>query len=327
MLNKKISPIACILALCLSFMASAFSGDLSPPPGPIQPTNKVQILAQSISLPYTISSPGSYKLTSNITGVSGEHGIIIGSGNVTLDLNGFCLKGVAGSLNAIAVQVTANSTVYKNVVVKNGNISDWGGAGVHLTSFNQMTQSEGNVLGARLEDLIVKDCGLVGIRSIGHVHCFNSAVESCGIGYQIGASSSLRNCTAINNSGIGFVVLDHSTMSECIARQNGEVGIYGGSGLVISKCSIAENVGGGIEVSRGSRINNCALEDNSLFGIKVDFASLVTGCTIYNTEGDGVLGSNVGQGAPNCIDGNHIISSSGWGINLPSSPWRIWKIY
>ncbi|MBN8616615.1 MAG: hypothetical protein J0L92_38875, partial [Deltaproteobacteria bacterium] len=46
---------------------------------------------------YRISQPGSYYLTGNVQGALGKSGIQITSSNVTLDLNGFSLEGVAGA--------------------------------------------------------------------------------------------------------------------------------------------------------------------------------------------------------------------------------------
>jgi hypothetical protein len=72
------------------------------------------------ALPYTISDSGSYYLTTNLVGISGNNGINIAADNVTLDLNGFCLIGVPGSLNAIVVL-----SAHKNLSVRNGSITGW----------------------------------------------------------------------------------------------------------------------------------------------------------------------------------------------------------
>ena len=49
-------------------------------------------------LPLTIDEPGSYFLSRDVTGVAGQNGIIINASDVTIDLNGFALIGVPGSL-------------------------------------------------------------------------------------------------------------------------------------------------------------------------------------------------------------------------------------
>ena len=50
---------------------------------------------------YKITQPGSYYLSGNLIGASGKHGIEIAARDVSLDLNGFALTGVAGSLNGV----------------------------------------------------------------------------------------------------------------------------------------------------------------------------------------------------------------------------------
>src|SRR5688572_7177275 len=75
------------------------------PPGPPAPSMKT--LAQieprtAISaLPFTINQSGSYYLTTNLTGVSGQSGITVAAHNVTVDLGGFELAGVPNSASEI----------------------------------------------------------------------------------------------------------------------------------------------------------------------------------------------------------------------------------
>src|SRR3990172_7801801 len=78
------------------------AGDLNPPPGPITPTQRTPIGASTTpgdadSL-FKITSPGSYYLTGNITGVGAPsmNGIEIAASGVKLDLMGFDLVGVPG---------------------------------------------------------------------------------------------------------------------------------------------------------------------------------------------------------------------------------------
>jgi hypothetical protein len=65
------------------------------------------------SLPYTISMTGSYYVTANLTGAVG---ITITTSNVTLDLNGYTLKGSPGNTSE-GVEVTNTAT---NIVIRNG---------------------------------------------------------------------------------------------------------------------------------------------------------------------------------------------------------------
>jgi len=102
-------------------------------------------------LPITITEPGSYQLTSNISSNSTTTDVIqINSDNVTLDLNGFSIIGprtctgentslVCTQPGMTAHGITANGR--KNIKVKNGMVKGFD-TGVSLTS----SASRGNVV-------------------------------------------------------------------------------------------------------------------------------------------------------------------------------------
>lgn len=93
MLNRSVA--LCLLAS--AFCSPALAGDLNPPAGPVSATgrfgprtevNATNTPGSATSL-FVISSPGSYYLGGNITGVAGKNGIEIIVPDVTLDLMGF----------------------------------------------------------------------------------------------------------------------------------------------------------------------------------------------------------------------------------------------
>ena len=70
-------------------------------------------------LPFTIDQCGSYFLTDCLTGQAGQNGITIDADDVTLDLNGFTLSGVPGSLDGIHVPPAGN---HSNIFIFDGTI-------------------------------------------------------------------------------------------------------------------------------------------------------------------------------------------------------------
>ncbi|MEC9373308.1 MAG: hypothetical protein VYC34_05660, partial [Planctomycetota bacterium] len=116
------------IGLVLALGSAAWAGDLNPPPGPPQATNRVQLNEQTTTLPLTISESGSYVLTSNLTAPPDSDGIIIDADNVTLDLNGFTIFGQGGA-SGDGVFVTFNTQAVSprfNVAVVNGVIRGFG---------------------------------------------------------------------------------------------------------------------------------------------------------------------------------------------------------
>ena len=125
------------LATLLAFPRLFAQGDLTPPPGPPMPTMKtldqldakLETRTPISALPFTISQPGSYYMTGNLMGVAGQDGITIAASDVTLDLMGFALTGVAGSLKGVRISGGAF-----NIAVRNGTVRSWGGEGVDAAS-------------------------------------------------------------------------------------------------------------------------------------------------------------------------------------------------
>lgn len=79
------------------------------------------------SAPFTISNPGSYCLTKDISITTGT-AIQINSSDVTLDLGGHTLNGLSSGSSTSAAAITDAYTLRRNITVRNGTIRGFGDA-------------------------------------------------------------------------------------------------------------------------------------------------------------------------------------------------------
>jgi parallel beta-helix repeat protein len=274
---------------------SARAGDLDPPAGPVGPTMKrldeieprtpvgPDTTPGASNAVFVISQPGSYYLTGNIAGEAGKHGVLINSADVTLDLNGFALIGVADSLSA--VQVSGN-----RAAIRNGSISGWGASGVNSGSAGMLLQhlrswenaSRGITIG---NNAIVAHCSVFGNGDIGIRVGGGSAVRDCvarqngSHGVAVLAGSTVTGCTALENQGDGLSLADGVTASDCAATNNTGRGVASGVGCVISHCSARGNVAGGVYATFDSAVHACVSRGNAGFGVECTEHCAVTACT------------------------------------------------
>ena len=231
-------------------------GSLAPPgaPAPTMKTldqldAKLEKRTPISSAPYTITSPGSYYLTTNLVGTSGNNGITINSSHVVLDLNGFALSGVSGSLNGISIP-----TACTNITVRNGSICGWGSSGVYATG-----------QGVLLEQL----------------HA--SGNTSYGLGTTSG--STVRHCTSVRNGSFG-INASSSVVSACAASQNVNYGINALYSTV-ADCQAEGNTSTGVHAYY-STVVNCQVQSNAFYGVWAEH-STVRGCLCYTNGANGIL--------------------------------------
>jgi hypothetical protein len=273
------------LALLCSFLlhpsTSLAQGSLTPPGAPA-PTMKSlsQVEARTLiaTAPFTISQPGSYYLTSNLT-VPAGNAIDITTSGVTLDLNGFTIRSTAASATGYGILI--NSSL-RNITIVNGFIE--GGvtnvAGVYSGSgFGYGIYYSGgapvNVLVSRVSVAGCLDHGIfVGSNN-------TTVVESCIV-------------RTVGGTGISALTIKQSTATDC-----GNDAIYGRQ---IADCR-GESSGSGDGVS-AITAQNCYGRSSSS-GTGVD-AMNAQNCQGASSSGFGVHATT----AHNCYGG----SSSGYGV-------------
>lgn len=217
----------------------------------ISATQRIPIAA----LPYTINTPGSYVVTKDMVGASGQHGITINSNHVALDLNGFTLHGVTGSLNGIHI-LTGSSR--RDVVIRNGGVFNWDGNGVDASLCFNM----------QVSDVIVSECALDGIRVGKDGIVKRCSVYRCSLGQ-------------INRAGIwgdgGNIV------SECRLHDNGGLGIFVGDNpgavgeSIVERCGVSYCTSVGIKVTDACIIKDCQVDTCGTHNIVCRRYNVVTG--------------------------------------------------
>lgn len=249
------------------------------------------------SLPHTIKEPGAYYITNNLSGIAGQNGITIEADNVTLDLGGWTLFGVGGSLDGIF------STNHLHIVIRNGNITAWNGDGINLT------QAAG-----RIEDIRVHRNGGRGLAINTGSQVIRCTAQSNGAeGIQTSNGVQIDQCVSQLNVGHGIAAGTSSTIRNCYANGNTGAGIVGGlvESLTVLDCVVNDNHGGGIIAPRRSLVRNCQAWRNYANGIFADAASTVIGCT----SGTNALhGIEVGPGS--VVSGSTASFNAGNGFTL-----------
>lgn len=260
----------CALGVAASVIA--VGGPLDPPGGLIAPTHKTltevepRVAINVTNTPgdtgclFRITTPGSYYLTSDITGVPGKDGVRIEAGGVSIDLMGFTLIGAEESGAAIVA-----GGPFGDLGVRHGSITGWGAGGVILAAGGR---------GFVVEDVRVSSC-------LGH-------------GIDAGDAAVVRSCTSVFNSEYGVRVGQSSAVEDCGARNNGGSGIAVAIGSVVRGSAAGNNGGAGFFVDSGAAASDCSAESNQLHGFMAGANSTVSRCASAFNMIDGI---NAGSGA------------------------------
>lgn len=242
------------LLVATGLCARAGAGDLSPPAGPPAPTMKtldeveartpISTLPGSASATHEITAPGSYYLTADVVGEAGKNGIeaLVG-GTVTIDLNGFRVRGVAGSETGIVVG--------GNAVVRNGEVESWDGDGVQIGS-------------GRVEGVHALFNEGVGVRALwGAILTDCLAEVNAGGGFDLGDNCRASGCIAKGNGGPGLDIDGIGVIERCDFYNN-ECGLTAGGLVIVESCVFHANDGpsntcdsirvGSLSIVRGNHV-------------------------------------------------------------------------
>jgi parallel beta-helix repeat protein len=291
-MSRKIHSLVWIsAALVILFAINGLAGSLEPtdPPGStmktldqVQPCTPVQSLAGDATATHIIADSGSYYLTDNIIGESGKHGILVNASNVTIDLKGFSLIGVEGSLNGIFF-IESSDPGHVNGAVYNGIIQNWGQHGINAEFLTTCRVTHITSTGNGADGIRLGDDGLA-------AHCLLR--ENGGVGVYGDNNCLIRDCVARGNSWGGFSLYSGGAIKDCVAESNGPQGILVKYESSVENCLSSFNGAGIVISNEGSSVHDNACVSNYNHGILC-------------------------EGIRNRIDGNMIATrSSGRGITL-----------
>ena len=331
--TRSTTVVALVAVGILVATSVAPGGDLNPPAGPITATDR-SILSQATTPgPHTILAPGSYKLTSDLTG--GPTVLTIIADDVTVDLNGFTIDG--GGAPGPVVSVAGS-----NVTIRNGTVRNTGSEGINAAGE-----------GAAIERVSVHDCGLGivatggaritgcdlrDIQNDGIIASFSSTVTDCtvvraglggfGWGMIIAEGSCATGCT-VRDSTNGIQGTGSATIDRCAVSSNGSVGILAENGAVVRGCSARFNNTGylvrnssvldsvafqsflyGFELPNDARVDRCSSVESANSGFWLGDRSTVTNS---NSARDAAAGIGAGfetTGDYNRVSNNTAIESS-----------------
>jgi len=239
-----------LIAFVATFIihTSAFAQGALTPPGAPAPTMKSldQVEARTplvagqagVSVAadgaITITQPGSYYLTQNLTITDTADGINVGSNSATIDLNGFIISGTVGHVPNVGIGIMGITG--QSVTIRNGHIVGGGTNAGFFYAIGIQQVIQGNIL---VENVHVRD------------------VRHSGIRLTVGeARNIVRNCSVENAFGGYGIVAD--VVTGCTVRETKLDGIQA---AIVSDCTVIQNWGTGdaIDTMSAAGINGLVI--------------------------------------------------------------------
>jgi hypothetical protein len=198
--------LAAGVAIVAMLATGVRGGPLDPPGAPASTDGVRQAGTPISSLPFTISQPGSYYVTRDLTAGFGQNGVTISASNVTLDLNGFTLHGTSQTGDAVLITGSPSA-----ITIENGIVRGW---------YNGIDAQNGSYV------------TISGISAIDNGGSSNDG----SYGVILRKHSVLENCNVSDGETTGVLATD-ATVRNCIISRNGN------DGLSVTNHVFAQNVG------------------------------------------------------------------------------------
>jgi hypothetical protein len=276
--------------------------------------NKVRALAGGVTTgdtagyPVTISESGSYRLTSDLdisvaASPTSTHVLDVTAPWVTIDLNGFAIKG-------------SNDCTYTEGAGVTCNLSDDGGNGIMATGQVGLTVKNGTIRGmahsgihgstsARIDGVTLWDNGSTCVLVSGNSYVNNVSATNCnGDGLFFHAGSLVTNSTFRENDIDGV----ECNTGHCLYRGNtvvslGRHGLFGNysDGYLVHDNTIHDVESGGIRMGGGANIYANKVEEAGGYGILGFDGSLIRENAVTTTGGNGIYVFASGMALNNAV--------------------------
>lgn len=310
-----------LLSFFLLPAALLAQGSLTPPgaPAPTQKSlDQIEPRTPISSLPFAITSSGSYYLTGNLSVTSGN-GITISADQVTLDLNGFAISSTANPAAGVGINIP-NSR--RNLTIRNGFITSpstfAAGAFTSLGFVDGIRSTNASTANVRISDLSVHGIGGDAI-NFATTAIPTAVVERCTVSVCVGlgiVAGVVRDCSAdtTGNTAIN---------AELILNCYGETVNAGSAAAVgINAVSTAENCRGvsvsGFGVS-ATTAANCRGTSTSGSGIGCIVAVNCEGTSTSGSAGILAIGGTVSFSRGRRDGGNAITCTNAIGCTVTGS--------
>lgn len=275
------------------------------------------------TLPFNITTSGSYILKKNL---NGNTGITISASNVSIDLNFYTLSGNTGNTSyGINVLGSVN-----NIAVYNGNIIKWGNDGIK----SELASN------CRYIHLTIRENGGDGIYS-GSSTLVSNCIASHNTfdGIDVSNNSSIENTSSAFNSSDGIECDHNCILSGNISSNNGSIGINAGNNTSISNCTSSSNTSHGFYSSINCKLSNNTATNNTESGFYLGNATYAEGNTAQNNSKHGFecnqdVNASNNNSDSNTLNGFHSTFNGGKldqnnasdnaiGFNISGSDWLV----
>lgn len=243
----------------------------------------------SPGFPVEILDPGSYVLTGDLTVPGGTDGIDLDSGRVSIDLNGFTIRGpvtcsgtpvtsCSSTDDSVGISAVEEFFWQEEISVQDGYVTGFANVGI--------------ALGARsnLAEVVVTQNGRGVTAREGSTIQGVKAYRNRREGFSVGDNAILGDVQAQGN-GTNGIVTSEAVIRGAVVRNNAEGGILGNDATVIRDATVVSN--GSTEFDDGVVLNNGGLVADSTISRNAGYG---VACAAAVTSGlDGVVLSQNNQ--------------------------------